>query len=157
MRMGPIQVPYLYRKLWKTTADLSTSAALRPSLKDDTSGISGRSEPHDVIAAIDVERLTGDGAGQIAGQEQGGAAHLELIYVAVQGSALHVGPHHFAQVADAARRQGLDGPRGDGVHADVLRPQAMGEVTGVTFKSCLGKRHDVVVGHDLLGGVVGQR
>ena len=82
------------------------------------------SEPHDVVAAVYVHHFASDGAGEVAGQEQGCAAYFELVHVAVERGALGVGLEHFTQVADAAGGQRLDGAGGDGVDADVSAAQA---------------------------------
>jgi hypothetical protein len=47
-------------------------------------------EAHDVVAAIHIDRLAGDRAGEIAGQETRRAANLELIHIAV---AAETSPH----------------------------------------------------------------
>ena len=51
------------------------------------------SKAHDVVAAVDVEGFTGDGAGEIAGKEEGGASDFELVDVALErGAVFHEGP-----------------------------------------------------------------
>src|ERR1039458_10796992 len=67
-----------------------------------------RSEAHDVVAAVDVERFAGDGAGQIAGEKERRAAHFELVHITMQRGAIGMGLHHFAEIAHAPRSQGLD-------------------------------------------------
>jgi len=41
------------------------------------------SEAYDVVAAIYVHDFAGDGAGKAAGEEEGRAADLKLVYVAM--------------------------------------------------------------------------
>ena len=110
-------------------------------------------EAHDVVAAVDVDDFAGDGAGEVAGEEEGCAADFELVDVAVEGGALGVGAHHVAEVADAAGGEGFDGSGGDGVDADVFGAELPGEVADGGLEGGLGEGHDVVVGDDLLRGV----
>ncbi len=55
-----------------------------PPESDAESVGSSQLEPHHVVAAIHIKRLAGYSAGQIAGEKQRGAAHFQLIHVAMQ-------------------------------------------------------------------------
>ena len=66
-----------------------------------------------------------------------------------------MGLHHLGERADAAGGEGLYGAGGDGVDADVSGAEVPGQVADGGFQSGLGDGHHVVIGDDLLGGVVG--
>jgi hypothetical protein len=113
-------------------------------------------EPGDVEAAVYEGDFAGDAAGEVAREEDGGVAYFELVDVAVEGGALFDGFEDFGEVANAAGGEGLDGAGGDGVDADVFAAERGGEVADGGFECGFGDTHDVVVGEDLGGAVVGE-
>ena len=109
-----------------------------------------------VEAAVYKGDFAGDAAGKVAREEHGCVAHFELIYVAVERGALFDCGKDAGEVADPASGQSLDGACGDGVDSDLLRAEVGGEVADRGFETGFGYAHDVVVGKDLLGAVVGE-
>jgi len=95
-------------------------------------------EAGDVEAAVDEGDFSGDAAGEVAGEEERGASNFELVDVAVEGGAFGYGVEDFAEVADAAGREGLDGPGGDGVDTNVFGAEGRGEVADCGFEAGFG-------------------
>ena len=58
---------------------------------------------------------------------------------------------------DTGGRQRLDGPGGNAVHANVVRPQVGREEAHVRLEAGLGESHDVVARDRLHGAEIGQR
>ncbi len=67
------------------------------------------------------------------------------------------GAVHRLEAADAGRGEGPDRARGDGVDPDAVRAEVGRQVADRRLEGGLGDPHDVVVGDDLLGAVVGER
>ena len=59
------------------------------------------------------------------------------------------------EVLQAARRPRLDGAGRNGMHADALGPQLIGQVANARLQRRLHRTHDAVRGHDLVRPVVG--
>src|SRR5437588_5483840 len=118
---------------------------------------SAPSKSHDVVAAVHVDYLSGDAAAAIGGEKQSGLAYLAYFDVAFQWSAFGVGFQHVPQSRDTARGERLDWPGGDGVDPNLLFAQIVGQIAHGGFESCLGHAHHVVVGHNFLAAVVGER
>src|SRR5271165_3448611 len=114
------------------------------------------SKPHNVVAAVNVYRLSRDAAAAVAGQKDRRRGYFVDIDVALQGGLFGLGLHHFAQAADATRSQGLHRSGGDGVDANVVLAEIVGEVADAGFQRGLGHSHHVVLGDNFLGAVVGQ-
>ncbi len=113
-------------------------------------------EAGNVVTAVYEGDFAGDAAGEITGEEEGSAAYFELVYVAVEGGTFFYGGEDLGEVADAAGGEGLDRAGGDGVDADVLAAERCCEVADGGFECGLGDAHDVVVGEDLGGAIVGE-
>src|SRR6266513_60484 len=64
---------------------------------------------------------------------------------------------HIAEVRDSSRRQRLDRPGGNGVHADSPLPKVVRQIANRRFQRRLGHAHYVVVRNHFLGTVVRQR
>ena len=62
-----------------------------------------------------------------------------------------------AEIADAGGRQRLDRPGRDRVDADALLAEIFGHIAHARFERGFGDAHDVVVRHDFLGAVIGER
>src|SRR6516162_10934466 len=99
---------------------------------------------HDVIPAIDVDRLTGNAAASWRAEEQRCVGDLLHIHVALEWRVLGVVLEHVAKVAHAARGQGHNRPGGDGVDADLFGADAVGQVTHTCFQRSFGYAHHVV-------------
>ena len=95
------------------------------------------SDPGDVEAAVDEGDFAGDGRGERGAEEDGGAADLFLLDVAVERGAVGDGVEDGGEVADAAGGEGVDGAGGDGVDADFLRAELGGEVADGGFEPAL--------------------
>ena len=129
------------------------------SLRDDKQKNKQRQkwlEAGDVVAAVYEGYFAGDGGGEGGAEEDGGVAYLELVYVAVEWSALFYGGEDFGEVSDAAGGEGLDGAGGDGVDADVFGAEGDGEVADSSFKCCFRYSHYVIVGKGFSGPVVSE-
>src|SRR6266850_6620471 len=87
-----------------------------------------RSETHDVVAAIDVNRLAGNAGTCIGKQEGGSSAYLGRVHVAFQRRAVGMRLEHVAQPCDGTRGKRLDGPRGNGIDANALWPQVVCQI-----------------------------
>src|SRR6266446_1203961 len=116
-----------------------------------------RSETHDVIAAIDVNRFAGDAGTCIGKQEGGSSAYLGRVDIALQGCAIGMRLEHIAQPCDGTRGKRLDGPRGNGIDANALRPQVVCQIAHARFQCRLGHAHHVVFRHDFFCAVIRQR
>src|SRR5687768_12636155 len=75
---------------------------------------------HDLVAAVDVDGLTGDGGGAVAGQEGAGFAEFFSGDVAFEGGVGFVMFEHIGEAGDAAGGEGVDGAGADAVDADFL-------------------------------------
>ena len=109
-----------------------------------------------MIARIDVVHLTGNPGGKIRQKVEPGTANLVDADIALKRRVVFVPLEDIAEVADARCSQGLDGPGRYRVHADVALPEVCGEIAHTGFQRRLGNAHDVVMGHDPFGTVIGQ-
>jgi len=84
---------------------------------------------HGVVAAVDMQDLTGDGAGPVRQKEAGGVGDRRRVgWVPRQGRTGRPGVEQRLEPGDAARRPGVDRPGGDEVDADPGRPEVACEV-----------------------------
>src|SRR6266403_351254 len=116
-----------------------------------------RSETHDVVAAIDVNRFAGDARACVGKQEGGSSAYLGRVDIALQGCAIGMRLEHVAQPSDGSRGKRLDGPRGNGIDANALRPQVECQIAHARFQCGFGYAHHVVSRHNFFRAVVGHR
>src|SRR6266851_1493089 len=114
-------------------------------------------EPHDVVAAIDEDRLAGYSRARFGKQECGGRADLGGIDIALEGGALHLVFEHVAEVRNPSRCKRFDGPCGNGVDAHGPRPKVVRQIADRRFQRRLRHAHYVVVRNHFLGTVVRQR
>src|SRR5262245_8810915 len=112
--------------------------------------------PDDVISGIDVVNLAGDATRQIAEEIHGGIADFFDRHAAAQRRIVLVPFQDVTEVADPRRCQRLDRSRRNGVDANVLVTQVGGEIAHGRLERSLGDSHHVVMGHPLLGAVVGK-
>src|ERR1035437_3570145 len=73
--------------------------------------------PHNLIPAVHVNDLAGDGRRAVAGEEDAGRAKLLGDHVALERRMLFVMFEHFVEAADAARGQRVDRAGADTVDA----------------------------------------
>src|SRR5690348_8284600 len=136
------------------------SSPLPPGEEGD--GVASRSHDRDVgrvdglhaddmIAAVDVVGLAGDAGGKVGKEVDAGSADLLDRDVALQRCVVLVPLQYVAEVADAARRERLDGARRNRVDTDVAAAEIDREITYRRFERGLGDAHHVVVGHHPLG------
>src|SRR5215813_9343515 len=98
----------------------------------------GPEHADDVIAAVDMVDLAGDTRGQFAQEIEAGAAHLIGGDVALQRRVQLIPFEDVPEVADAGRRQRLDGAGGDGVDPDVLTAEVGGHIAHTGLERRLG-------------------
>src|SRR5581483_1143242 len=109
-----------------------------------------------VEAAVDEGDFAGNGAGERGAEEESGGADLFLLDVAVERSAVGDGVEDGGEVTDAAGGEGVDGAGGDGVDPDFFRAELVSKITHGGLEAGFADAHDVVVGEDLFGAVVGE-
>ena len=109
-----------------------------------------------VEAAIDEGDFAGYAGGESAREEKSGVSDFPLLDVAVKGGSFSDAVEDGIEVADAAGGEGLDGTGGDSIDADLFGAEFEGEITDEGFKRGFSNTHDVVVGEDLFGAVIGE-
>src|ERR1035441_7274054 len=112
------------------------------------------SHPHDLIPAVHVKDLAGNGGGAIAGEEQAGGAQILGQDVALALRVVFVVLEHLVEAANAPRGQRVHRAGADAVDADLLRAEIVGEIARAGFEGGLGHTHHVVMGYDFLRAVV---
>src|SRR6058998_2996747 len=115
------------------------------------------SHAHYLVTAIDVDDLSGDGRGSVAGEEDPGCANFSGIATAFQWRAFLIMFQHRREPADSTRGQRLHWPSGDAVHPDFFRTKIVGKIAGARFETGLSHAHHVVMRHDLFRPVIGHR
>src|SRR5436190_24357889 len=86
------------------------------------------SKSHDIVTGIDKQYFACDCTSERATEEEGGVTDLALFNVATQGGN---DIHLFAklgQARDSAGGEGIQGASGDGVDANVMLSQFVGQV-----------------------------
>jgi len=111
----------------------------------------------DIVARVDVVNLASDPAGEVGEKVEAGAADVFNGDVAAERRIIFVPLHDVAEVADAARGEGLDRARGDGVDADALGTKVHRQIFDAGFKPGLGDAHHIIVRDHFFGAVIGQR
>src|SRR5438067_8470507 len=101
----------------KTVKKLSTTTNAHKIL------LSSISEPHDVVAAIDVDGLTGNSRAQVGREVDRRVADLAGFDIAPEWCAFSVGLEHLAESRNAASSKCLDGTSRNGVHPNLVLPQ----------------------------------
>ena len=90
-------------------------------------------------------------------QEHRGVSHLGCFDRPPQRRPIAIDLQNAGEAGDPRSRERLDRSRGDGVHADVLRPEIGREVADGRLERGLRHAHHVVVLEDTLASEVGQR
>src|SRR6266480_822793 len=98
----------------------------------------GGSHSHDLVTAIDVDHLTGDRCGAVAGEKNPGRAYLCGITTAFQWRAFLIMFEHRAEPADAARGQRLNRSRRNAIYPDFFRAEIVGEIARAGFEARFG-------------------
>src|SRR5688572_14619461 len=109
--------------------------------------------PHDLVTAVHVEDLAGDGGGAVGGEEGAGSAEFFAGDVAFERRMGFVMLEHIGEAGNAAGGQGVYRAGTDAIHADFLRTKIVSKVAGGSFEGCLGHTHHVVVRDDFFGAV----
>src|SRR5712691_2470808 len=113
-------------------------------------------ETHDVVAAVDVNGFAGYTGAGVGEEEGGGGADFGGVDVALQRGPLGLHLEHVAETGDAARGQRFDGTGGDGVDANILGAEIVGEIAHRGFQRGFGYAHDVVARDNFFRSVVGE-
>ena len=91
------------------------------------------SHAHDLVAAVDVKYLSGDGRSAVAGQKNPVAPfppdHVPLFRANAPRNVQH---HHETEMPPAASV--LHRPGGDTIDANFLRAQIVGKIAGGSFQ-----------------------
>jgi hypothetical protein len=124
-------------------------------------------EAHSVHAVVHVLAGAGNGAGELRGQGEGGAADVVRVEGVGEGGVGDVVVDAVVDevalasgsLLDGDRRAGREGTSGDGVHTDaVLAASLPGEGLGVGLELGLGRGHAAAIaGHNALRGNEGER
>src|SRR5579864_2576999 len=109
---------------------------------------------HYLIAGIDINDLSGDGGGPVAGKKGAGGAEFVGEYIAFQGRVGFIMLEHFGKAADAAGGEGIHWAGADAIDADFFRAEIVRQITRAGFQRSFGDAHYVVVRHDFFRAVV---
>src|SRR5947209_15920687 len=110
---------------------------------------------HDVVTGIDKQYFACDCTGKRATEEESGVTDLALVNVATQG---RNDVHLFAklgQAGDSTGGKGIEGAGGDGIDANVMLSQFVGQEAYAALQGGFGDGHDVILWHYALTGHVG--
>src|SRR5205814_347130 len=108
--------------------ELRVASCEKAVLATCNSQLATSSEPYDVVAAVDVHHLAGDGRRHRRAEEERGVADLFELDVAAHRRLFGVVLEHAGEPLDAARGEGVHRAGGDGVDAHVRRAEVRGEI-----------------------------
>src|SRR5690606_31046158 len=110
---------------------LSSLPRPRPQMRREAGACSmcdSSLQTHDAVTGIDVYGLSRDARSVVAEQEGSGIAHILAGDVSTKRRFLFNPAEDIAEAAHRHRAHGAQRPPGDGVDANVLRPQIMGKI-----------------------------
>src|SRR6185437_1854979 len=113
------------------------------------------SEPHDVVAAVDVDGFSGDAGAGVGSQKHAGVSNFFDLHITAEGRAFRMSLQHVTQTGDTAGGESLDRARRDGVDPNFLRSKVAGEIADGALQSGFGDGHHVVMRDNFLRAKVG--
>src|SRR5947209_6746184 len=86
-------------------------------------------EAHDVVAAVDKDDFPGNSAAGVGCQKHSRRSDFRDLHIPAQRCTLLMALHHLAQPRDPSGGKRLDRPCRDRIHADLLLPKFIREIT----------------------------